>query len=122
MVSEISRWADARGHPLTFAQEAFVDEIAAKAKQDFLRCHLQADHQNESAVTQTISRALYEEVTFDSANVTSLDWKSYPDAPAPAGWPRSERASWRAVEVLSASYQNVKTILTLLAFAALLGW
>jgi CO/xanthine dehydrogenase Mo-binding subunit len=29
-------------------------------------------------VLQTTSRALLEEVTFDSANVTSLDWSSYP--------------------------------------------
>ena len=36
------------------------------------------EHQIESAVLQTVSRALFEEVTFDNANVTSLDWKSYP--------------------------------------------
>ena len=36
------------------------------------------EHQIESAVLQTISRALFEEVTFDTANVTSLDWKTYP--------------------------------------------
>ena len=35
------------------------------------------EHQIESAVLQTVSRALFE-VTFDAANVTSLDWKSYP--------------------------------------------
>ena len=38
------------------------------------------EHQNESSVIQTLSRAMYEEVTFDTANVTSLDWKSYPIA------------------------------------------
>ena len=38
------------------------------------------EHQNESSVIQTLSRAMYEEVTFDAANVTSLDWKSYPIA------------------------------------------
>jgi len=36
------------------------------------------EHQIESAVLQTVSRALFEEVTFDTANVTSLDWKTYP--------------------------------------------
>ena len=36
------------------------------------------EHQVESAVLQTTSRAMLEQVTFDSANVTSLDWKSYP--------------------------------------------
>jgi nicotinate dehydrogenase subunit B len=36
------------------------------------------EHQIESAVIQTTSRAMLEEVTFDSANVTSLDWRSYP--------------------------------------------
>jgi nicotinate dehydrogenase subunit B len=36
------------------------------------------EHQIESAVLQTASRALLEQVTFDSANVTSLDWHSYP--------------------------------------------
>ena len=36
------------------------------------------ERQVESAVLQTTSRALLEEVTFDSANVTSLDWSSYP--------------------------------------------
>jgi len=45
------------------------------------------ERQVESAVLQTTSRALLEEVTFDSANVTSLDWNSYPilamaDAPS----------------------------------------
>ena len=36
------------------------------------------ERQVESAVLQTTSRALLEEVTFDSANVTSLDWSAYP--------------------------------------------
>ena len=36
------------------------------------------EHQVESAVLQTTSRAMLEEVTFDSANVTSLDWSTYP--------------------------------------------
>lgn len=36
------------------------------------------EHQVESAVLQTTSRAMLEQVTFDSANVTSLDWASYP--------------------------------------------
>ena len=36
------------------------------------------EHQIESAVIQTTSRAMLEEVTFDTANVTSLDWRSYP--------------------------------------------
>jgi nicotinate dehydrogenase subunit B len=36
------------------------------------------EHQIESMVLQTMSRALYEEVTFDSSNVTSVDWSSYP--------------------------------------------
>jgi CO/xanthine dehydrogenase Mo-binding subunit len=45
------------------------------------------EHQVESAVIQTTSRAMMEQVTFDTANVTSLDWSSYPiltmaDAPA----------------------------------------
>lgn len=45
------------------------------------------EHQVESCVIQTTSRAMLEQVTFDSANVTSLDWSSYPiltmaDAPA----------------------------------------
>lgn len=36
------------------------------------------EHQVESAVIQTTSRAMMEQVTFDAANVTSLDWSSYP--------------------------------------------
>ena len=36
------------------------------------------EHQLESAVIQTTSRAMLEQVTFDGANVTSLDWSSYP--------------------------------------------
>jgi nicotinate dehydrogenase subunit B len=36
------------------------------------------EHQVESCVLQTMSRALLEQVTFDSSNVTSLDWSSYP--------------------------------------------
>jgi CO/xanthine dehydrogenase Mo-binding subunit len=32
----------------------------------------------ESGITQTVSRTLLEEVTFDRSNVTSLDWSSYP--------------------------------------------
>ena len=36
------------------------------------------EHQIESCVLQTTSRALLEQVTFDSANVTSLDWHDYP--------------------------------------------
>jgi nicotinate dehydrogenase subunit B len=36
------------------------------------------EHQIESCVLQTTSRAMLEQVTFDSANVTSLDWSSYP--------------------------------------------
>ncbi len=35
-------------------------------------------NQIEGATIQTISRALKEEVTFDRAAVTSLDWSSYP--------------------------------------------
>jgi CO/xanthine dehydrogenase Mo-binding subunit len=34
--------------------------------------------QIEGCILQTLSRALYEEVTFDRARVTSLDWASYP--------------------------------------------
>ncbi|HEY4028330.1 MAG TPA: molybdopterin cofactor-binding domain-containing protein [Candidatus Dormibacteraeota bacterium] len=36
------------------------------------------EHQVESCVLQTMSRALLEQVTFDGSNVTSLDWSSYP--------------------------------------------
>jgi CO/xanthine dehydrogenase Mo-binding subunit len=32
----------------------------------------------EAGVTQTISRTLWEEVTFDQSNVTSTDWSKYP--------------------------------------------
>jgi CO/xanthine dehydrogenase Mo-binding subunit len=35
-------------------------------------------NQIEGNVIQTISRTLVEEVTFDRAQVTSLDWESYP--------------------------------------------
>ncbi|MFL5533099.1 MAG: molybdopterin cofactor-binding domain-containing protein, partial [Gemmatimonadales bacterium] len=34
--------------------------------------------QVEGNIIQTLSRALYEEVQFDHARVTSLDWASYP--------------------------------------------
>ena len=34
--------------------------------------------QVEGSILQTLSRALYEEVTFDNARVTSVDWASYP--------------------------------------------
>lgn len=45
------------------------------------------EHQIESSVLQTVSRALLEEVKFDTSNVTSTDWQSYPilamaDAPS----------------------------------------
>ncbi|SRR6266487_1912850 len=36
------------------------------------------ERQVESCVLQTTSRAMLEEVTFDGANVTSLDWSTYP--------------------------------------------
>src|SRR5215831_18479389 len=36
------------------------------------------EHQIESSVLQTMSRALMEQVTFDNSNVTSTDWKTYP--------------------------------------------
>jgi CO/xanthine dehydrogenase Mo-binding subunit len=35
-------------------------------------------NQIEGAITQTLSRALHEEVTFDASRVTSVDWESYP--------------------------------------------
>ncbi|MFZ0218431.1 MAG: molybdopterin cofactor-binding domain-containing protein, partial [Candidatus Dormiibacterota bacterium] len=35
-------------------------------------------HQVESSVLQTMSRALHEELTFDTSNVTSDDWSTYP--------------------------------------------
>jgi CO/xanthine dehydrogenase Mo-binding subunit len=35
-------------------------------------------HQIEGAITQTLSRALHEEVTFDTEKVTSVDWTTYP--------------------------------------------
>lgn len=36
------------------------------------------EHQIESSVLQTVSRALLEEVKFDTSNVTTTDWQSYP--------------------------------------------
>jgi CO/xanthine dehydrogenase Mo-binding subunit len=36
------------------------------------------EHQISSCVIQTASRALHEEVKFDTSNVTTADWKSYP--------------------------------------------
>jgi len=43
-------------------------------------------NQIEGCIVQTLSRALHEEVTFDRARVTSVDWASYtilrfPEAP-----------------------------------------
>ena len=35
-------------------------------------------NQVEGNIVQGVSRALFEEVTFDGNGVTSLDWKSYP--------------------------------------------
>jgi nicotinate dehydrogenase subunit B len=35
-------------------------------------------NQIEGCILQTLSRALHEEVTFDRARVTSVDWASYP--------------------------------------------
>jgi CO/xanthine dehydrogenase Mo-binding subunit len=35
-------------------------------------------NQIEGAITQTLSRALHEEVRFDTSRVTSVDWASYP--------------------------------------------
>ena len=35
-------------------------------------------NQIEGAITQTLSRTLHEEVTFDASRVTSVDWESYP--------------------------------------------
>ena len=34
--------------------------------------------QMETAITQTVSRTLLEEVTFDQSNVTSTTWATYP--------------------------------------------
>ena len=39
----------------------------------------------EANVVQTVSRALYEEVTFDRSNVTSLDWNDYSNHPLHGG-------------------------------------
>jgi nicotinate dehydrogenase subunit B len=39
------------------------------------------EHQIESAVIQTTSRAMLEEVTFDTSNVTSTNWSTYPILP-----------------------------------------
>ena len=39
-----------------------------------MRCALQI----EGSILQTLSRTLFEEVTFDRARVTSVDWASYP--------------------------------------------
>ncbi|MBO0684790.1 MAG: xanthine dehydrogenase family protein molybdopterin-binding subunit, partial [Candidatus Dormibacteraeota bacterium] len=36
------------------------------------------EHQIESCIIQTMSRAILEEVKFDTSNVTTADWKSYP--------------------------------------------
>ena len=36
------------------------------------------EHQISSCVIQTASRVLHEEVKFDTSNVTTVDWKSYP--------------------------------------------
>jgi nicotinate dehydrogenase subunit B len=36
------------------------------------------EHQITSCVLQTASRALREEVKFDTSNVTTVDWTSYP--------------------------------------------
>jgi nicotinate dehydrogenase subunit B len=41
-------------------------------------------NQIEGSVVQTLSRTLHEEVTFDRARVTSVDWVSYPILAAPA--------------------------------------
>src|SRR3954452_19598371 len=35
-------------------------------------------NQIEGCIVQTLSRALHEQVTFDRARVTSVDWASYP--------------------------------------------
>ena len=35
-------------------------------------------NQIEGAITQTLSRTLHEEVTFDASRVTTVDWESYP--------------------------------------------
>ena len=35
-------------------------------------------NQIEGCIVQTLSRALHEEVTFDRARVTSVDWATYP--------------------------------------------
>jgi nicotinate dehydrogenase subunit B len=35
-------------------------------------------NQIEGSIVQTLSRSLHEEVSFDHARVTSLDWASYP--------------------------------------------
>src|SRR5581483_5124905 len=35
-------------------------------------------NQLEGNIVQTLSRTLHEEVTFDRARVTSIDWQSYP--------------------------------------------
>ncbi len=44
--------------------------------------------QVEGSILQTISRTIFEEVTFDRSRVTSTDWSSYPiltfpDVPKP---------------------------------------
>src|SRR6266536_3326159 len=57
-----------------------------KSRTRRLRARLWADHQSrrgaraqiEGCIIQTLSRALKEEVTFDRARVSSVDWSSYP--------------------------------------------
>jgi CO/xanthine dehydrogenase Mo-binding subunit/aerobic-type carbon monoxide dehydrogenase small subunit (CoxS/CutS family) len=80
------RYKQAENYVATFMEVA-VDpssgEIAVKRVVCAHDCGLVVNpealkNQIEGAIAQTLSRALHEEVQFDTARVTSVDWASYP--------------------------------------------
>src|SRR5207244_4311542 len=61
----------------TYANEAFMDELAAAAGGEIIKPG-GVRAQVEGKVIQTVSRTLKEELTWDRSRVTSVDWQSYP--------------------------------------------
>lgn len=58
--------------------EVLLTEVSVAQDQGLIINPQAIEHQISSCVIQTASRTLHEEVTFDTSNVTSVDWESYP--------------------------------------------
>jgi nicotinate dehydrogenase subunit B len=58
--------------------QVLLTEVSVAQDQGLIINPQAIEHQITSCVIQTASRTLHEEVKFDTSNVTSVDWESYP--------------------------------------------